>query len=61
MIIEKNGFIHHVFFWLKNPESSDAMHSVSTLIAGLQKLIQSAYHQRFSYRAACKHQPGCGC
>ena len=41
MIIEKNGFIHHVFFWLKNPESRDAMHSVSTLIAGLQKLSKA--------------------
>ena len=23
MIIDKNGFIHHVFFWLKNPESKE--------------------------------------
>ena len=35
MIIEKDGFIHHVYFWLKNPESAD---DLSQLIEGLQKL-----------------------
>ena len=38
MIIEKNGFIHHVFFWLKNPESKE---DLSELIAGLQKLSKA--------------------
>jgi hypothetical protein len=35
MIIEKNGFIHHVFFWLKDPESKEALEQ---LIEGLKKL-----------------------
>lgn len=35
MIIEKKGFIHHVFFWLKNPESRE---DLEQLITGLQKL-----------------------
>jgi len=35
MIIEKNGFIHHVFFWLKNPESTE---DANELIEGLKKL-----------------------
>ena len=35
MIIEKNGFIHHVFFWLKNPDSKE---DLGALISGLQKL-----------------------
>ena len=35
MIIEKNGFIHHVYFWLKNPES---MNDCNQLIEGLNKL-----------------------
>ena len=35
MIIEKNGFIHHVFFWLKTPGSIDDR---KTLISGLEKL-----------------------
>ena len=35
MIIEKNGFIHHVYFWLKNPES---INDLNQLIEGLKKL-----------------------
>jgi hypothetical protein len=35
MIIEKNGFIHHVFFWLKNPESTG---DANQLIEGLKNL-----------------------
>jgi hypothetical protein len=35
MIIEKNGFIHHVYFWLKNPGSTD---DCKQLIEGLNKL-----------------------
>ncbi|MEO6893775.1 MAG: Dabb family protein [Ginsengibacter sp.] len=38
MIIEKNGFIHHVFFWLKNPESKEALEQ---LIEGLKKLSKT--------------------
>jgi hypothetical protein len=35
MISEKDGFIHHVYFWLKNPESSD---DCNQLVEGLEKL-----------------------
>lgn len=35
MIIEKIGFIHHVFFWLKNPERKEDAYQ---LIEGLKKL-----------------------
>ncbi|HEY5407912.1 MAG TPA: Dabb family protein [Ginsengibacter sp.] len=35
MIIDKNGFIHHVYFWLKNPES---VNDLNQLIEGLNKL-----------------------
>jgi hypothetical protein len=35
MIIEKDGFIHHVYFWLKNPGSVD---DCNQLIEGLKKL-----------------------
>lgn len=35
MIIEKNGFIHHVFFWLKN---SDSIEDSNLLIKGLKDL-----------------------
>ena len=35
MIIEKDGFIHHVYFWLKNPESAE---DLNQLIEGLKKL-----------------------
>ncbi len=38
MIIEKNGFIHHVFFWLKNPDSKE---DLAQLISGLQKLSRA--------------------
>lgn len=38
MINEKNGFIHHVFFWLKNPDSKEAL---DELIEGLKKLSKA--------------------
>jgi hypothetical protein len=38
MIIEKNGFIHHVFFWLKDPASAQALEQ---LIEGLRKLSKA--------------------
>ena len=38
MIIEKNGFIHHVFFWLKEPDSKEAL---DQLIEGLKKLSKA--------------------
>lgn len=31
----KNTFIHHVYFWLKNPESKEDLHQ---LVAGLESL-----------------------
>ena len=38
MIIEKNGFIHHVFFWLNKPDSKE---DLAELISGLQKLSKA--------------------
>lgn len=35
MIIDKNGFIHHVYFWLKRPGNVD---DLNELIKGLKKL-----------------------
>ena len=35
MIIEQNGFIHHVFFWLKNADNKE---DKNLLIEGLRKL-----------------------
>jgi len=35
MIIEKNGFIHHVYFWLNNPENNS---DFEQLAEGLKKL-----------------------
>jgi len=35
MIINKNGFIHHVYFWLKNPEN---INNLNQLVEGLKKL-----------------------
>ena len=35
MIIDKNGFIHHVYFWLKDPGS---INDLNQLIEGLKKL-----------------------
>lgn len=35
MMFEKNSFIHHVYFWLKNPES---INDRNQLIEGLYKL-----------------------
>ena len=39
----KNTFIHHVFFWLKNPQSADDREA---LLAGLTKLsaVKSIQH-----------------
>ena len=44
MIIDKNGFIHHVYFWLKNPESTD---DYNDLIEGLNKLSGAAIIKDF--------------
>ena len=44
MIIEKNGFIHHVFFWLKNPESNL---DFEQLAEGLKKLSKVKTIQKF--------------
>ena len=44
MIIEKNGFIHHVYFWLKNPESAD---DYNQLIEGLNSLSAVATIKAF--------------
>ena len=40
----KNVFIHHVLFWLKNPDSQP---DKALLIAGLQKLSTLATIQQF--------------
>lgn len=37
MSSEKKGFVHHVYFWLKNPESKEDQ---SKLIAGLKELAK---------------------
>jgi hypothetical protein len=39
MIIDKNGFIHHVYFWLKNPGNVGER---TKLINGLEKLSGAA-------------------
>ena len=39
MIIDKDGFIHHVYFWLKNSGSNEDRNQ---LIEGLQKLSAAA-------------------
>lgn len=39
-MIEKNIFIHHVYFWLKNPDSKEDR---DKLIAGLEKLSKIDY------------------
>ena len=44
MIIEKNEFIHHVYFWLKNPEDKD---DCNLLIEGLNKLSKAAIIKDF--------------
>jgi hypothetical protein len=44
MIIEKNGFIHHVYFWLKNPESRS---DLEQLIHGLVELSKVKTIQQF--------------
>ena len=35
MIIDKNGFIHHVYFWLNSPEN---INDLNQLVGGLNKL-----------------------
>lgn len=44
MIIEENGFIHHVYFWLKNPETNS---DFEKLIDGLAKLSKVKTIQQF--------------
>ena len=44
MIIEQNGFIHHVFFWLKNEINEDDR---KLLIAGLNDLTLTPGIQNF--------------
>lgn len=39
MLTEKNVFIHHVFFWLKNPENKEEKNQ---LIEGLKKLSSAS-------------------
>lgn len=44
MIIKKNGFIHHVYFWLKNPESTN---DCNQLIEGLNRLSKASIIKDF--------------
>src|SRR6185437_15346618 len=44
MIINNDGFIHHVFFWLKNPESKD---DLQQLIEGLKNLSKASTIKEF--------------
>jgi len=44
MIIKENGFIHHVYFWLKNPQS---VRDYEQLIEGLKKLSKVETIQSF--------------
>jgi len=39
-----NGFIHHVYFWLKNPASNE---DLDALIEGLRKLSKIDYIKQF--------------
>ncbi len=43
-MIEKNIFIHHVYFWLKNPQS---MHDCDKLVEGLKKLSSAGTIKNF--------------
>ena len=43
-MFEKNVFIHHVFFWLKNTESTEDRNQ---LIEGLKKLSAAATIKKF--------------
>lgn len=38
IMVEKKTFIHHVYFWLQNPESKE---DLDQLIAGLKKLSKA--------------------
>lgn len=40
----KNMFVHHVYFWLKNPESKE---DLQKLIEGLKKLTKIKYIRMF--------------
>jgi hypothetical protein len=44
MIINNDGFIHHVFFWLKNAESKD---DLEQLIEGLKTLSMAPTIKEF--------------
>lgn len=44
MIISENGFIHHVYFWLRNPES---VSDFEQLVEGLKKLSHVKTIQSF--------------
>ena len=39
--MKKNMFIHHVYFWLKNPESKE---DFAKLVKGLEALSKVEYH-----------------
>ena len=43
-MVEKNIFIHHVYFWLKNPGSKE---DLSKLLKGLEKLSKIDYIKMF--------------
>lgn len=36
--VPKQGLVHHVFFWLKNPESTDDLNKLITGVKSLQKI-----------------------
>jgi hypothetical protein len=44
MIIDKTGFVHHVYFWLKNPQN---LEDGNSLIEGLKKLSAAAIIKDF--------------
>lgn len=44
MLVEKNGFIHHVFFWLKNPGDKE---DLNQLMDGLKKLSKAPTIKEF--------------
>lgn len=44
MLIEKDGFIHHVFFWLKNPGNKQ---DLNQLMDGLKKLSKAPTIREF--------------
>ena len=54
-LLMKNIFIHHVFFWLKNANSSE---DKQALIAGLQKLSSATTIQSFHIGTAAATSRG---